>query len=161
MLGRSSALPVVLVDSPGMRMRTGTVYVAPPDRHLVITASARFDLVGGRRIRHLRSSANPLFESAAAVFGPRVVAVVLTGGDSDATDGVQAVSAMGGTVIAQDPATARFSSMPEAAIASHCVTAVLPLDAIGPALVKLVVKLVAGRASRAAPASAGARRTPR
>ncbi len=62
--------------------------------------------------RHVRSSANPLFGSAAGVLGSRVVAVVLTGGGSDATDGVQAVKTRGGMVIAQDQATSQTFGMP-------------------------------------------------
>jgi two-component system chemotaxis response regulator CheB len=151
LLGKQSRLPVVQVGVPGIQLRAGTVYLAPPDRHLVVTAEHRFDLQDGHRIRHLRSSANPLFESAAAVYGPRVVAVVLTGGDSDGTDGVQSVHAMGGTVIAQDPATAQVSGMPSSAIATHAVAAVLPLEEIAPMLVSLVERAVRQEGTPARP----------
>jgi two-component system chemotaxis response regulator CheB len=63
--------------------------------------------------------------------------VVLTGYDSDATDGVQAVKLSGGTVIAQDRGSAQTFEMPRAAIATGCVDRVLPLDEIGAALVAL------------------------
>jgi two-component system chemotaxis response regulator CheB len=94
-------------------------------------------LVDGKRIRQVRSSANPLFETASRVFGPHVIAVVLSGFDSDGTDGVQAVRKRGGTVIAQDRATSPHFDMPRSAIATGAVNLVLPADRIGPALVSL------------------------
>jgi two-component system chemotaxis response regulator CheB len=87
---------------------------------------------------HLRSSADPLFESAAKVLGPGVVGVVLSGGDSDASEGEQCIKQHGGTVLAQDEATSRAFSMPRSAIATGAVDRVLPLGRIGPAIVALV-----------------------
>jgi chemotaxis response regulator CheB len=79
-----------------------------------------------------------LLTSASEVLGKRLIAVVLTGSGRDGTDGVQSVHARGGVVIAQDPATVRYSHMPAAAIASGAVTQVLPVEKIGPALIALV-----------------------
>ena len=92
----------------------------------------------GTRIKFLRSAANPLLESAAIAFENKSIAVVLTGGGSDATDGVQSVKAHGGFVIVQDPATARHAGMPSAAVQSGAADYVLPLEAIGPALDAIV-----------------------
>jgi two-component system chemotaxis response regulator CheB len=114
-------------------LHAGTAYLARADRHLTIASDQTFHYHDGTRIRHVRSSANPLFETAAKAFDGPLVAVVLSGGGGDATDGVQGVKAHGGVVIAQDPATSEHSSMPESAIASGAVDYVLPLDAIGPA----------------------------
>lgn len=135
-LARVSSLPVRLVQ-PGLAVRPGTVYVAPRDTHLVLGPERRFEFMHGGRIRQVLPSANPLFASAAEVLGP-VVAVVLTGMGQEGTDGVQAVKAAGGAVIAQDPATARCLPLPRSAIASGAVDYVLPLDRIGPALVELL-----------------------
>lgn len=118
-------------------LRPGTVYVAPADRHLKVHGDT-FTFTDGQRIRYVLSSANPLFESAAEALGGRVIAVVLTGGDRDATDGVQAVRSHGGIVLAQDEATAAHFAMPRSAIETGCVDRVLPLEAIGPELVNLV-----------------------
>src|SRR5512140_2964489 len=87
-LGRSTRLPVRQMMNDREPILAGTVHIARPDLHLVVHDPGSFSLSDGRRIRHVRSSANPLFESAASVFGARVLAVVLTGGDSDGTDGV-------------------------------------------------------------------------
>jgi two-component system chemotaxis response regulator CheB len=119
-------------------MRPGTVYLAPPDLHLYVRPGGVCHLSGGQKIRHVRSSANPLFDSAAASFKGRVIAVVLTGSDHDATDGVQSVKESGGLVIAQDQATSVAFGMPGSAIETGCVDRVLPLDDIGPALCRLV-----------------------
>ena len=119
------------------RLLAGTVYLAPPNLHLTVGPDLRLALRNGVRIRHLLSAADPLFESAAQAFGRRVLAVVLTGGDYDATQGVRAVKAQGGTIIAQDVASCEDSSMPRSAIRTGCVDYVLPLHEIGPAIRQL------------------------
>jgi two-component system chemotaxis response regulator CheB len=136
-LGRSTPLAIKTAEE-GETMRPGTVYLAPPDLHMYIQSGGVCHLSDGRKIRHLRSSANPLFDSAASVFDGRLIAVVLTGSARDATDGVQAVKARGGMVIAQDKATSAAFGMPGSAIATGCVDRVLPLEEIGPALRRLV-----------------------
>jgi two-component system chemotaxis response regulator CheB len=135
-LARSRTLPVRRVE-PGQAVQPGTVYVAPADAHLVVSPTHRFELIDGRRIRHVFSSANPLFTTAADVLGP-VIGVVLTGMGRDGTDGVQAVKQAGGIVIAQNEATSEWFSMPRSAIASGAVDYVLPLDRIGAKLVELL-----------------------
>lgn len=134
-------------------MQPGTVYLAPPALHLIVGRDWRLALTDGYRIRHVLSSANPLFASAAEAFGARVIAVVLTGSDRDATDGVQAVKVQGGIVIAQDRATSEWFAMPRLAIETGCVDRILPLGEIAPALVRLVTATTdAGGGSRPVPA---------
>jgi two-component system chemotaxis response regulator CheB len=132
-LSRVARLPVVSAED-GEAVVAGRIYIARPDLHLTVSPDKQFVYADGRRIKFLLSSANPLLESAAVAFHKRLIAVVLTGAGSDATDGVQTVKAHGGVVIAQDPATARHSGMPSAAVRSGAVDLVLPLAAIGPAL---------------------------
>jgi two-component system chemotaxis response regulator CheB len=136
-LARATRLPVVSARS-GQLIEPGRIYLARSDLHLTVSPEKRFSYIDGTRIRFLLSSANPLFASAAAAFGSRLIAVVLTGGGSDATDGVQSVKACGGRVIAQDPMSAEHPSMPSAAVRSGAVDYVMPLEAIGPALNALV-----------------------
>ena len=119
-------------------IESGTVYLADPDRHVIVQADRTFAYQNGHRQRFGRSSANPVFESAAQVFGPHLIAVVLTGSDSNGTDGVQTVKAGNGTVILQDPATAPFGHMRRSAIATGVVDRVLPLEQIAPAVVSIV-----------------------
>jgi len=94
--------------------------------------------MNGRMIKHVHSSANPLFESSAHALSGRVVAVVLSGSGTDATDGVQTVKGTGGTVIAQELAETAFAGMPRAAIRTGTVDLVLPLEEIPAALLRLV-----------------------
>jgi two-component system chemotaxis response regulator CheB len=128
---------VVKIAEQDERMDPGTVYLAPPDAHLFVAPDLRVSLKDGSRIRHVLSSANPLFESAARALPGRVIAVVMTGYDRDATDGVQAVRLSGGTVIAQDRPTSQSFGMPGSAIQTGCVDRVLPLQEIAPALLDL------------------------
>jgi two-component system chemotaxis response regulator CheB len=139
-LGRRCAMRVKEAEE-GETPQAGTVYLAPPRRHLVLHPNRTFHLMDGRTIKHLYSSANPLFESSARVLNGRVIAVVLSGSGTDATDGVQTVKQMGGTVIAQDPQQSAFSGMPRAAIRTGTVDLILPLNEIPSALLRL-----AGRA---------------
>jgi two-component system, chemotaxis family, protein-glutamate methylesterase/glutaminase len=128
----------VKLAEEGDPIEPGTVYVAPARQHLVVRPDRTLHLMDGTRIRFTRSSANPLFQSAAFALDGRVIAVVLTGGGSDGVDGVQTVTGMGGTVIVQDPATAESSGMPASAIATGAAAYVVPLAEIAPLLVKLV-----------------------
>jgi two-component system chemotaxis response regulator CheB len=128
----------VVGAAEGETIHPGTVYVARSDSHLTVAADRRFRYRDGTRISFVRSSANPLFESAARVFDGHVIAVVLSGAGHDATDGVQGVKAHGGLVIAQDEATSAHWSMPESAIRSGAVDYVLPLGEIASALDAIV-----------------------
>jgi two-component system, chemotaxis family, protein-glutamate methylesterase/glutaminase len=136
-LQRTTALRVRAVQADEL-LQPGSVYVAPADRHVVVGADRRIALRDGHPIRFVLSSANPLLESAVEALGGRVIAVVLTGGGRDGTDGVQAVRAAGGVVIAQDRGTSQIFGMPKSAIATGAVSAVLPLEEIAPHLCRLV-----------------------
>ena len=136
-LARRTKLPVK-VAGDGELLAPGNVYLAHPEWHLGLNPDRTFAWQDGTKIRSLRSSAIPLLSSAAKVLGKRLIAVVLTGAGTDATDGVQSVRERGGVVIAQDPRTSRHAGMPRSAIATGAVHHVLPLEEIGPALRKLV-----------------------
>jgi two-component system chemotaxis response regulator CheB len=123
----------------GDRLRPGVVYVAPPDKHLLINPGGTISLTQSEMVHFVRPSADLLFESVAASFKDRAIAVVLTGSGSDGKMGVIAIKKMGGTVIAQDEATSEFFGMPGSAIQSGNVDFVLPLGEIASALVTLVM----------------------
>jgi two-component system chemotaxis response regulator CheB len=130
-------MPVIEAEND-QEIEPGIVYIARPDAHLTVTRHRRFMHRDGRPLRHLHSSANPLLETAAEVFDGRIVAVVLSGSGTDATDGVQAVRRRGGYVIAQDKATSSQWGMPAAAVAAGAVDYLLPLNDIAPALEAIV-----------------------
>ena len=136
-LSRRTALTVKQAED-GDKLSPGTVYVAPPNKHLLIDREGTVSLTQSELVHFVRPSADLLFESVAASFKHRVIGVVLSGSGSDGSMGVQAIKKMGGTVIAQDEATSEFFSMPNAAIQTGNVDFILPLNEIASALVTLV-----------------------
>ena len=125
----------------GDRLVAATVFVAAPDRHLVVNPDATLSLTTSELVHFVRPSADVLFESAATSYGDRLLAVVLTGAGTDGAAGVRAVKSEGGYVLAQDEATSESFGMPAAAIETHLVDKVLPLDEIGPAVVEWISHL--------------------
>ncbi|WP_433663278.1 chemotaxis protein CheB [Nocardia sp. CA-128927] len=129
-LARATSLPVKLAED-GERAEAGTVYLAPPDRHLLVASGAVLALSRSELVHFLRPSADLLFKSVAGVYGPSAIACVLSGTGRDGAAGVDTVKSRGGIVIAQDPETAEFAGMPESAVATESVDFVLPLEQIG------------------------------
>ena len=124
---------------PGETPQAGTIYVAPPDRHLVLAENRTFAFQHEHYVHHTQSAADPLFLSAASVYSSRVVAVVLSGGDVDGAAGASAIGVAGGVVLAQNQATSKSFSMPAATIATGHVDAVLPPGGIATALMSLAL----------------------
>src|SRR5262245_5373137 len=139
LLSRQSRLPIKQAEE-GDRVQPGSVYIAPPDRHLLVNEDGSLSLSRTELVHFVRPSADLLFESVAASFRDRAIAVVLTGTGSDGATGVRAIKKMGGTVIAQDEASSDFFGMPNAAIQTGVVDFILSLKEIGPALTKLVAR---------------------
>lgn len=123
----------------GDRIQAGTVYVAPPDKHMLINANGMIMLTSSAQINFSRPSADSLFESVAKNFKQRAIAIVLTGMGKDGAHGIELIKQMGGVTIAQDEATAQFASMPHAAIQTDAVDLILPLQQIAPTLIRLVM----------------------
>ncbi len=124
----------------GEQLKPGTVYIAPPDRHLLVNPDGSLSLSQSEKVHFVRPSAEVLFESVANSYKNRAIAVVLTGSDRDGTEGVRAIKNMGGVVIAQNKETSQVFGMPAAAIDTGCVDFILPLDEIPGALIDLVFK---------------------
>jgi two-component system chemotaxis response regulator CheB len=136
-LGRRTQLKVKLAESQE-RIQPGIVYVAPPNRHLLVDSAGALTLTNTELVHFVRPSADLLFESVAGAYGQRAIACVLSGTGRDGAMGVGAVKSRGGTVIVQDPATADFAGMPDAAVAAGPADFVLPLDEIGAVIRDLV-----------------------
>ncbi len=124
----------------GDTLNPGTVYIAPPNRHLLVNFDGILSLSQSELVHFVRPSADLLFESAAAIYKDRAIAVVLTGTGGDGAMGVQAIKKMGGTVIAQDEKSSEFFGMPGAAIHTGNVDFILPLNEIPSALITLVMR---------------------
>ncbi|MCK6592089.1 MAG: chemotaxis protein CheB, partial [Polyangiaceae bacterium] len=135
-LGRACAIKVVHAVE-GARLFLGHVYVAPPARHLVVKGH-RLHLSDAPPVRYSKPAADLLFESAAMQYGKHLASVVLSGSDADGADGSRAVRDAGGLVIAQHPGSARFPSMPEAAIATGAVELVVWLQLLGKIIERIV-----------------------
>ncbi|HEL3751300.1 chemotaxis protein CheB [Stenotrophomonas sp. TWI169] len=106
----------------------GTVTFAPPDYHLLVEDRSSVALSIDPPVLYSRPAIDPLFESAAAVFGPRVLALLLTGASSDGSEGVAAVREAGGRAWLQCPEEAEASMMPASALQHAGADAVLPLE---------------------------------
>lgn len=134
-LSRRISIPITQALD-GEALCPGHVYLAPPDRHLLVTRHQTISLSLSEKVHHVRPSGDVLFESVAACYGPGAVAVILTGGDG--ATGLLAVREAGGLTIAQDEASSESFSMPRAAIATGGVDHILTLEAIAPMLLSLV-----------------------
>jgi two-component system, chemotaxis family, protein-glutamate methylesterase/glutaminase len=109
---------------------TPGVWIAPPGYHLLIERGRSFALSVDEPVQFCRPSIDVLFESAASVYGARLVCIVLTGANDDGAIGALTVERAGGYVVVQDPAHASWPTMPEAAIALCRSHRVASLDAI-------------------------------
>lgn len=147
LLARSGPLPVeTAVDRP--EFQKGRMYVAPPDRHLMIDRSYAY-LTRGPRENLARPSIDPLFRSAAVVHGPHVIGVILSGALDDGTSGLGAIKRCGGVAVVQDPDDARFPDMPRSAAENVDVDYSVPMSEMG----TLLVRLAAGSPGAPAPPS--------
>ena len=136
-LGRATALSVKQAEQRD-NIQPGHVYIAPPDRHLLVDTDGLISLSQTDLVHHVRPSADQLFESLAANFKERCLVVVLTGTGKDGNHGVEAVKKMGGIVIVQDESTSEYFGMPSAAIETGCVDKILPLNEIPACLIETI-----------------------
>jgi two-component system chemotaxis response regulator CheB len=115
----------------------GTVYVAPPGYHLLLEREGTLALSQDAPVAFSRPSIDVLFESAAFAYGPRVLAIVLTGGNNDGAEGLAAIRAAGGRAWVQDPDEALAPTMPQAALERAGADLVLPLRDLAERLANL------------------------
>ena len=125
----------------------GSVYVAPGDFHMLVTADANgapvIRLNQDDPVNYCRPAVDPLFKSLATIYGSKVLAVILTGMGADGREGSRAVVDAGGTLIAQDELTSVVWGMPGAVATRGLCSAVLPLDQIGGHLRKFILRSAA------------------
>jgi two-component system, chemotaxis family, protein-glutamate methylesterase/glutaminase len=125
LLDEACALPVSsAVDK--QPVQPGTVVLAPPDYHLLVEPDRRLALSVDPPVNYARPAIDPLFESAAAVYGRGLLALVLTGANRDGSAGALEVRRQGGRVWVQDPQSAYSSEMPAAALAAADSVLILP-----------------------------------
>lgn len=136
-LGKRTSL-LVKQAREGDTLEPGLALIAPPNRHLLVNPDRTVSLSQSELVHFVRPSADLLFESAAAAYKERAIAVVLSGTGRDGAMGVKAIKKMGGTVIVQDEKTSQFFGMPDAAQQTGIADFILPLPEIAPALRTLV-----------------------
>ena len=134
-LSRKGPLPA---EHPanGTPITHGHIYIAPPDRHLMVGID-KVVVRSGPKLNGYRPSINMLFCSAAEVHCSRTVGVVLSGALDDGASGILTIHEYGGYAIVQDPAEARYTSMPLNAISRDHVDEILPVEGIAARLVEL------------------------
>ncbi len=143
-----SILPEVLnIFSPlkakhpkdGEKIQASTIYIAPPDHHLLVEGDQVLTKRGPKENR-FRPSVDALFRSAAYAYGPRVIGVVLTGYLDDGTSGLWTVKRLGGVAVVQQPADAHFPDMPSNALEFVEADYVIPRSELGALLARLTTE---------------------
>jgi two-component system, chemotaxis family, protein-glutamate methylesterase/glutaminase len=138
-LARASGRPAHEAEH-GEPVRAGCIYIAPGGRHMRVErrgGEPTIALEDGPQINFCKPSVDPLFSSAAEVWGGKCLAVVLTGMGSDGTHGAASIVVAGGAVIAQDEATSVVWGMPGSVAHAGLCASVLPLDQIAPKVIRL------------------------
>lgn len=137
-LSRAGALKAVHpVD--GETLRDGRIYVAPPDRHLLIE-DQRIAVKRGPKENRFRPSVDALFRSAAYTYGERAIGVVLSGALDDGTSGLWSIKRLGGVTVIQDPADAQFDSMPISALEQVEIDHIVPAGDMGALIASLLAR---------------------
>jgi two-component system chemotaxis response regulator CheB len=141
-LQRASGMPARLAEH-GDRLERGRILVAPPDRHL-LAGSQSVRLSSGPRENRSRPAVDPLFRTAAASHGRRVIAVVLSGMLGDGAAGLAAIRRAGGHALVQAPDDAIFPGMPSSALRLAGADDVVPAAGMRPLLDRLIHEEVEG-----------------
>lgn len=132
------------------KIRPGRIYVAPPDRHLLL-ADHRTLLSSLPREHFTRPAIDPLFRSAARAYGSRVIGVVLSGSGSDGAAGLEDIRRAGGLTVVQAPAEAAFPEMPEAALRAVKADYIMRSSGIAELLTQLLTEPINGKPVADAP----------
>lgn len=128
-LGKRSVLPVVEAEDK-MIISPGLVIVAPPNYHMLVESDATVSLSTDEKVKYSRPSIDVLFESAAWVYGENTLGIILSGANDDGAKGIKEIKEAGGITLAQNPETAEFALMPQAAIETGAVDFILTIDEI-------------------------------
>jgi two-component system chemotaxis response regulator CheB len=125
LLSSRTRLPIKEVEEKDL-LRAGTVYICPADYHVLLEKDHSFSLDYSERVHYSRPSIDVSFRSAADVYGPGLVCLLLSGGNADGVEGMQYAQERGGLTLVQDPATAEVPYMPQQAINRMTVDFILP-----------------------------------
>lgn len=118
-------------------IKGGVVYLAPANYHLLVELDRTFSLSTDEKVNYSRPSIDVLFETAAEAYGAELIGIILTGASRDGAAGMRRIKAAAGLTIVQDPETAEFSAMPQAALEETQADHVLSIAGIGALVSKL------------------------
>lgn len=124
-----------------MPLEPGKIYVAQGGVHMLITANKTIHLDNGPMENFCRPAVDPMLRSLIPIYKDRILSVILTGMGQDGMRGSQDIAQAGGRVLAQNEETSVVWGMPGATALAGICSAVLPLDEIGPAIRKAVLRL--------------------
>ncbi len=125
-------------------IQPGTVYIAPPDYHLLVEPDRTLALSMEQRVNFSRPSIDVLFETAAEVYQERLIGVILTGANADGSLGLKKIKQFAGLAVVQSPESAESDIMPRAAMASVAVDLIIPLAKLGQILNTLALGTLHG-----------------
>jgi two-component system chemotaxis response regulator CheB len=142
-----SLLPNLLASRTKMKVKEvedkemlvpNSIYIAPPDYHLLFESRESFSLESSEKIHYSRPSIDVTFESAAEIFGADAIGVILSGGNADGAEGLKKIKLAGGITIAQNPSTAEVGYMPQQAINLNCIDKIVDPDVLGSVLCNII-----------------------
>lgn len=113
------------------RLEPGCIYIAPPDYHLLTESDGTLSLDVSEKIHYCRPAIDVSFMSAAIAYKNKLTAILLSGANADGAAGIKAVKELGGYTIVQDPEEAGVSYMPEQALLTNAVDAVMKAAEMG------------------------------
>lgn len=97
-------------------VEAGVIYIAPADYHVLMERDGTLSLDDSEKINYSRPSIDVSFESAAEIYGPSLVCVLLSGANADGVGGLMTARSRGAKIVIQDPETAEFNYMPKQAM---------------------------------------------
>jgi two-component system chemotaxis response regulator CheB len=140
-LNRAASRKIAVHPEDGEAIKPDCLYIARPDYHMLLEPG-RIRIVRGPKENRHRPAIDPLFRSAALVYGPRVAGVILSGTLDDGTAGVIAIKKRGGIAIVQDPEDALHPGMSRSALENAEIDYCLPVTEIPPLLTRLAAESV-------------------
>ena len=129
LIAMKTTIPLVKVEYTEI-LKPGYIYIAPSDYHLLFEKNKQLSLDVSEKVNYSRPSIDVSFESAALAFGDKCIAILLSGANSDGTEGLKTLQNHGGIVIVQNPKTAMMPFMPQSAISSLTPNYVLEITEI-------------------------------
>lgn len=136
LIALKTILPVREVEDKTL-LEPGCIYIAPSDYHLLFEKNKLLSLDISEKVNHSRPSIDVSFESAAAVYNSSLVAILLSGSNSDGTQGLKIIQELGGKIIIQDPKSADMPFMPNHAILNTTPDLILDIEGIAAVLAKI------------------------